>query len=51
MLKSGTADIQIQLSDETTLELLNDSSGYEPWGFSPNQVTLVSTAGGDVFPT
>ncbi len=51
VLETGTADVKIQLADGTKLELLNDSSGYEPWGFSSKAVTLVATAGGDVFPT
>src|SRR6266849_9055143 len=33
VLETGTADVKIQLADGTKLELLNDSSGYEPWGF------------------
>jgi hypothetical protein len=49
-LNGGTADVRLVLSDETTLEVLNDSSGYEPWGFSSKGITLVATASGDVFP-
>ena len=48
-LDGGTADLRLQLSDETMLEALNDSSGYEPWGFSSEGFTLVATAPGAVY--
>lgn len=47
----GTADVRIRLTDGLLLELLNDSSGYEPWGFSSKQVELIATGQGDVFAT
>jgi len=50
-IESGKADVRILLSDGTELELLNDSSGFEPWGSSSKQLTLVATADGDVFRT
>ena len=50
-IESGKADLHILLSDGTELELLNDSSGFEPWGFSSKQLTLVATADGDIFRT
>ena len=50
-LDGGTADLRLHLSDETTLEVLNNSSGYEPWGFSSKGATLVATASGNIFLT
>lgn len=48
-LADCTADIRLTFSDGIALEVLNDSSGYEPWGFSSKGVTLVATPSGAVF--
>jgi len=47
----GTADVRIRFVGGLRLELLNDSSGYEPWGFSSKQADLIATGQGDVLAT
>lgn len=48
-LDDGTADICIKFSDGTLLELVHNSSGYEPWKVSSKEINLFANGTGDVF--
>jgi hypothetical protein len=48
-LHEGTADIGVEFSDGTRLELVKNSSGYEPWGVSSKHINMFANGSGDVF--
>jgi hypothetical protein len=48
-LVEGTADICLEFPDGTRLELVKDSSSYEPWGISSQRINLFANGSGDVF--
>jgi hypothetical protein len=47
-LDEASADLLLEFEDGQRLELLTDSSGYEPWNFHAPGVHLVGLGGGGV---
>jgi len=45
-LREGTADLTLQFEEDFQLEVIADSSGYEPWSFSAPGVNIVALGGG-----
>jgi hypothetical protein len=44
----GTADLNVEFSEGLRLEVINNSSGYEPWGCDMAGLSLVATAQGEI---
>jgi hypothetical protein len=47
-IKDGTADLSIELPNETMLQVITDSSGYEPWELHIEDRQLIAYGGGHV---
>jgi hypothetical protein len=47
-LDPGTADLYIEFEDGSELNVMNSSSGYEPWEFTSKKLRLVATPPGKI---
>jgi hypothetical protein len=47
-LDPGTADLYIEFGDGSELNVINDSSGYEPWEFTSKGMRLIAKASGEI---
>jgi hypothetical protein len=47
-LREDTADLVLEFDGGVLLEVVTDSSGYEPWNFTAPGTHLVATSGGGI---
>ncbi len=47
-LDPGTADLYVEFDDGSELNVINNSSGHEPWEFTSQEIRLVAQASGEI---